>query len=98
MTTEDLQTRVAILNNEVLELAIQVSKHVAVPTEQARQLYPRFQALAAENAGQDPELSRLLADIRMDITYILNSGNSLVSTRLAQILRDQAALDEGKKD
>ena len=98
MTTESLQTRVAILNNDVLGTALKVAQHPVGLVEQGRQFYARFQALAAENAGQDPELSRLLADIQMDITYIFNAGNSLTSTRLAQMLRDQATLNDRAKN
>jgi hypothetical protein len=97
MTNDSLETRVAVLNNDVLEAAQKVAKQHAGLVEQGRQLYARFQALAAENAGKDPQLSRLLADIQTDIGYIFNAGNSLTSTRLAQILRDQAALKDSKK-
>ncbi len=98
MTDDSLETRIAMLNNEVLEAAKKVSQHNAETAEQARGLYKRFEALRAENAGKNPELGRLLSDIQKDITYILNAGNSLTSTRLAQILRDQAALDAKKKN
>lgn len=98
MTTESLPTRVASLNNEVLETAKQVARQRAEWVEQGRRLYERFQTLAAENAGKDSELSRLLADIQTDIGYIFNAGNGLTSTRLAQVLRDQAALDNRDQD
>lgn len=90
--TDSLDVRVARLNNEVLEAAQKVADQTSGLTEQAAAFYKRFEALATENAGSDPELSRLLADVRMDIGYIQNSGKSLTSTRLAQVLRDNAEL------
>jgi hypothetical protein len=97
MTTQSLETRVAILNNDVIDAAKKVAEQPGDLVEIARRLYERFQALAAENEGKDRELSRILADIQMDIGYIRNAGNSLTSTRLAQILRDQAVLKARKK-
>jgi hypothetical protein len=97
MTIESLETRIAKLTNEVLETAQQVAAHPEGMAEKGAAYYKRFQELAAENGGKNPALNRPLADLNLDIGYIRNVGNSLTSTRLAQILRDNATLAAQKK-
>lgn len=87
----DLTSEARQLDNQAMELAkglFSGTGDKADNQQKAQALRKRLDELLNREGNREPDAQRALSDAKLDIDYVARGGEGLISTHLAQVLRE----------